>query len=408
MCAPRVLGYQFNPASFWYFYDGSRCLQAVLVEVNNTFGERRLYWCPATENKHRGDTGSTGRSTEAQTELQHAWRKDFHVSPFNSRKGSYALSALDPFAIGRDSNHLIDNRITLLSNHGRAKLVARARSVAEPLDPASMSTWATLWLLTAWWWVGLATFPRIVFEAVQLYFTHRLHVWFRPEVRPTTIALEPTLGERSLEKYFHKYLASLSQQLPVDTALCYEPPFQPSTGDKQQTWHATSSDAIRISAKTIIIQVTSPAFYSRMVYYTSVLDAVFSEGVYCRDENRTVHVEYADELRNILQHAAIVSPIPTGLRWQLVTRLRGQPPQMSYPARDHDSQHQIKEAGGTPTELDKFIISQCSSQERRIYQRILFGMFVRVRFWNNLRVLFIATGLALGSLYLYAHGFFKP
>ena len=39
---PRVLGYTFKPVSFWYHRaDGS--LRAILVEVNNTFGERHCY-----------------------------------------------------------------------------------------------------------------------------------------------------------------------------------------------------------------------------------------------------------------------------------------------------------------------------------------------------------------------------
>ncbi len=40
---PRVLGYVFNPVSFWFCLDGAGRLRAVLAEVNNTFGERHLY-----------------------------------------------------------------------------------------------------------------------------------------------------------------------------------------------------------------------------------------------------------------------------------------------------------------------------------------------------------------------------
>ena len=37
---PRVLGYVFKPVSFWYCHRADGSLAAVLVEVNNTFGER--------------------------------------------------------------------------------------------------------------------------------------------------------------------------------------------------------------------------------------------------------------------------------------------------------------------------------------------------------------------------------
>ena len=39
---PRVLGYVFNPVSFWYCYKHDK-LAAVICEVNNTFGESHSY-----------------------------------------------------------------------------------------------------------------------------------------------------------------------------------------------------------------------------------------------------------------------------------------------------------------------------------------------------------------------------
>ena len=39
----RVLGYVFNPASFYLCRDADGLLQIVIVEVHNTHGERHLY-----------------------------------------------------------------------------------------------------------------------------------------------------------------------------------------------------------------------------------------------------------------------------------------------------------------------------------------------------------------------------
>ena len=41
--APRFLGYSFNPVSFWYLYDSDTALKYTILEVNNTFDERRMY-----------------------------------------------------------------------------------------------------------------------------------------------------------------------------------------------------------------------------------------------------------------------------------------------------------------------------------------------------------------------------
>ena len=42
-CYPRVLGYAFKPVSFWHCQRDDGTLAAVVVEVNNTFGERHCY-----------------------------------------------------------------------------------------------------------------------------------------------------------------------------------------------------------------------------------------------------------------------------------------------------------------------------------------------------------------------------
>ncbi len=78
VCLPRVLGYVFNPVSFWFAVDAADySIRAVLCEVNNTFGEHHIYLCIPEDGK---------RLTE------HDWiegQKLFHVSPFLDREGSY-------------------------------------------------------------------------------------------------------------------------------------------------------------------------------------------------------------------------------------------------------------------------------------------------------------------------------
>jgi uncharacterized protein len=52
-CYPRVWGYTFKPVSFWYCHraahDQAGSLRAIVVEVNNTFGERHCYLLDAPE-----------------------------------------------------------------------------------------------------------------------------------------------------------------------------------------------------------------------------------------------------------------------------------------------------------------------------------------------------------------------
>jgi uncharacterized protein len=74
---PRLLGYAFNPVSFWFCLDRNRQLRAVLTEVNNTFGERHCYLC--FHETHQPITRASHLVV----------RKIFHVSPFMEVKGSY-------------------------------------------------------------------------------------------------------------------------------------------------------------------------------------------------------------------------------------------------------------------------------------------------------------------------------
>ncbi len=72
---PRVLGFVFNPVSFWFCHRQDGALRAVLAEVRNTFGEKHYYLLD------QGQAMAYG--------LELAARKVFHVSPFFAVEGTY-------------------------------------------------------------------------------------------------------------------------------------------------------------------------------------------------------------------------------------------------------------------------------------------------------------------------------
>ncbi len=76
-CFPRVLGYTFKPVSFWHCHRADGSLRAIVVEVNNTFGERHCYLL---------DAPRYGAELHA--------RKVFHVSPFCDVSGGYRFRFL--------------------------------------------------------------------------------------------------------------------------------------------------------------------------------------------------------------------------------------------------------------------------------------------------------------------------
>ena len=72
----RMLGYVFNPVSFYYCHDLGGSLVAVVAEVNNTFGGRYLYLLDEGARTPQG---------------HYAARKLLHVSPFISMDARYTF-----------------------------------------------------------------------------------------------------------------------------------------------------------------------------------------------------------------------------------------------------------------------------------------------------------------------------
>jgi uncharacterized protein len=84
-CYPRVLGHTFKPVSFWFCHRCDHSLAAIVVEVNNTFGERHCYLLV-------GNNLVWGRELVAA--------KVFHVSPFCAVQGQYRFRFMQRGASG--------------------------------------------------------------------------------------------------------------------------------------------------------------------------------------------------------------------------------------------------------------------------------------------------------------------
>lgn len=230
MTAPKSLGYSFNPVSFWYLYSVNRELSAMILEVNNTFDERHMYFLKPSEDSPEefGHSQVEGTAREGlpkqanvssaplitdiskkSTRFANSWAKEFNISPFNSRKGTHSLVADDPLYPSMSRRGTVDNTVTLKSSKAHTKLVARIFSEGFPVDPQSMSAWQKLLFLVSWWWVSLVTYPRIVPEAWKLFFRRKLHVWFRPELFKISIGRHADATEQVLEASFRSYLRYL-------------------------------------------------------------------------------------------------------------------------------------------------------------------------------------------------------
>lgn len=79
---PRLLGHVFNPLSVWFCHAPGGALQALLYEVNNTFGQRHRYLIPVADG--------------GAPVVDQRCDKQMYVSPFNGMDLCYRFRIVPP------------------------------------------------------------------------------------------------------------------------------------------------------------------------------------------------------------------------------------------------------------------------------------------------------------------------
>lgn len=129
----RVLGYVFNPASFYLCRDRDGVLRVVIVEVHNTHLERHLYTLrPEAE-------GPTFRAS---------MEKAFYVSPFIDPVGRYAVRVRDePRRLRITINESKDDALQLHASLDLARRRLSSRGVARMLLRHPLITQRTIGMI---------------------------------------------------------------------------------------------------------------------------------------------------------------------------------------------------------------------------------------------------------------------
>lgn len=166
-CYPRVLGFTFKPVSFWYCHRQDGSLRAIVVEVNNTFGERHCYLLDAPRYGH-----------ELQAD------KVFHVSPFCPVEGRYRFR----FMRSPDGSRTVA-RIDYDDAQGPL-IQTSVSGRLQPLNPASIRH--ALWGYPA---MTLGVVARIHWQALKLW-TKRVPFFRKP--KPPALFTSRAIGPDTL------------------------------------------------------------------------------------------------------------------------------------------------------------------------------------------------------------------
>ncbi len=143
----RVLGYVFNPATFYLCRDERGLLRAVVVEVHNTYGERHLYTLlPTTAAPSEEDSFSASMA------------KDFFVSPFIGPDGRY--------------------RVTVRERADELQIAIALRESDQPLLATSLLL-RRIPLTGANLLRQLLRHPLVTYQTTALIHWHALRLWLR-------------------------------------------------------------------------------------------------------------------------------------------------------------------------------------------------------------------------------------
>lgn len=173
---PRVLGYVFNPVSFYFCSTADGTPIVAVAEVGNTFGELKPFLIPLSDSKDR---------------FHRTVPKHFYVSPFSDLRLCFDFDLRTP-------GERLDIRILDVTEQGDTVLVSTLQGRRRPLTDGQLAL------------MGLK-YPLVTMRVITLIHWHALRLWWKqlPWYRK---AAHPELQRDVLRP--HASIASLSSPNP--------------------------------------------------------------------------------------------------------------------------------------------------------------------------------------------------
>ncbi|KAJ5257719.1 hypothetical protein N7524_009275 [Penicillium chrysogenum] len=293
---PQFLWWTKSPISYWYLYSPLKELSGIIMEINNSYGEKKNAFCRLT--KEDSSCYEKSKSCEAFSTVsgsgphgdqlvqftssaptakyyKGSWEKDIFASPFEKVEGGFALRFMDPLDPAPEKGGPLHSNMTLMSTSGKPKISSRLFSVAAPIDPLLVSSWELASFLLSWSFVVPVSIGRIVVEALRIRFRGNMPYLNKPDVKKGNIPRNASETERILEPFFRLYLSHLVKTCRFPLTVIYTP--AKSLHLHPMIMNSPAKIFTSAPPPTLEIQPLTPQFYTNILKYADAKTGLFTE-----------------------------------------------------------------------------------------------------------------------------------
>ncbi|KAF7595183.1 hypothetical protein BBP40_006927 [Aspergillus hancockii] len=373
LSVPQFLGWSRSVVTWWYLYSEQRELDAMIMEINNSYWEKRNVFLrvqPASDKLVRPPEASNTAeylddlhsvqslpSAPRATFYKGTWHKYVFASPFEKVDGIVSNRLMDPVQSGSWKSNAPFSNMTTLEESGEVRMATRLACDGPPIDPSQMSAFDVAKFVFRWTLPGMLTTPEIVFKALKIRFKGLMKMNSKPPVRSGSVGRHITKLEIDLEPFFRAYLANCVEAYSDPVELTYLP-CRSFTNEaihmRSPSYRDEDSRGLRLT-----VEPTDPQFYTRIIHYPDVRTAVAQE------TKPTGHIADPTAQRLIVSDLSLLVSI--------LESASGKKDDASLHATSHRSYRTLRQIlwwsrwNSAPTFMDDFALSSSKPYARAIY-----------------------------------------
>ncbi|KAL2849675.1 hypothetical protein BJX68DRAFT_255383 [Aspergillus pseudodeflectus] len=396
MSVPQFMGWYRNVVSWWYLYNEQRELDALILEINNSYEEKRnilirvrptsdkLSALPSSPNAEFIDDRQLVQSLPSETRARFyggEWYKYIFASPFEKVDGVVSQRMMDPLKRSAWTSKASFSNMTTLDETGQVRMATRLVCDGPPIDPMQMSNWDVIKLVFRMTLPGMLTTAEIVIKALRIRFSGAMQMNKKTPVRSGSVGRHITKMEFDLETIFRAYLARCIAKCPEPVKLTYLP-CRSFTNDVVVMQSPASLGKHETSVRHVSVEPADPAFYTRFITYKDVRSAIEQEtketGLPADPTSRHLIVSDADLLLSVLESGAYE---------------KADLCESSTASQKHSTMLSI--CRGTSAFMDEFALSILDPSSRTVYMAASFRLSMARRLaFGSLRLFRIFSSVA--------------